>query len=108
MLVLPKLKIQLIFILLTLSCFLLLLFCKKIEKLETQKQMILPLDGFEIQDIESITQVDKNKFLIFGSHSRNKKCKIKKSRLRFAYIQISKNDLILKKFFKNDIIQFGA
>lgn len=77
----------------------------KSEKLETKKQMVLPLDGFEIQDIESITQSDKNNFLIFGSHSRNKKCKIKKSRLRFAYVRISENGLKLNKFVQTKSIK---
>lgn len=65
------------------------------NKLKSEDQNTLKFDGFKIQDIEAIAKIDKKRFVIFGSHSRNKKCKIKKKRLRFAQVQITGNRLEL-------------
>jgi hypothetical protein len=60
--------------------------------LESTNQIKLPLDE-EISDIEAIAKLDNNKVLIFGSYSRNSKCKIKNKRRRFLQAELSGNQL---------------
>ncbi|MGK7931635.1 MAG: DUF3616 domain-containing protein [Microcystaceae cyanobacterium] len=62
--------------------------------LKTNKKVELPL-GKEISDIEAIANLDDNKVLIFGSHSRNTKCEIKNKRRRFVQAKLSDNQLEL-------------
>lgn len=68
--------------------------------LESSNQIELALDK-EISDIEAISKrsarrganLDNNKILIFGSYSRNSKCKIKNKRRRFLQAELSGNQL---------------
>ena len=60
----------------------------------TKIQKPLPLnfkDAKEISDIEALTSISKDNILVFGSHSRNKSCKAKKKRRRFASFLITNN-----------------
>jgi hypothetical protein len=58
------------------------------NNLEATVQKELSLGGTEISDIEAITELGKNRILIFGSHSHNSQCEIKKNRQRFLQAQV--------------------
>lgn len=49
------------------------------------------LNDQKISDIESLVELNKNELLVFGSHSRNSKCELKKNRRRFLHLKLSRN-----------------
>ena len=62
------------------------------KRLDSSRQSQLAL-GKEISDIEAIAKLDDNKVLLFGSHSRNSQCEVKKNRQRFLQAKLSGNQL---------------
>ena len=62
------------------------------NRLDSKGQTQLALEK-KISDIEAIAKLDDNKVLIFGSHSRNSKCKVKQNRQRFLQAKVLKEGL---------------
>ncbi|AFZ36961.1 hypothetical protein Sta7437_3460 [Stanieria cyanosphaera PCC 7437] len=58
------------------------------EKFNSESQQILAFDHFKIKDLEAIAFLDNHQLILFGSHSRNTKCSVKKSRKRFVVAEI--------------------
>jgi hypothetical protein len=62
------------------------------KRLDSSSQSQLALEK-EISDIEAIAKLDDNNVLLFGSHSRNSQCEVKKNRQRFLQAKLSGNQL---------------
>ncbi|BAU63806.1 hypothetical protein STA3757_11740 [Stanieria sp. NIES-3757] len=63
------------------------------EKFNSDTQQIIAFDNFKIKDLEAIASLNNHQLILFGSHSRNTKCSVKKSRKRFVVAEIVRNRL---------------
>ncbi len=63
------------------------------KKFNSDTQQVLAFDNFKIKDLEAITSLNNHQLILFGSHSRNTKCSVKKSRKSFFVAEIIGNYL---------------
>jgi len=73
----------------------LLLYAVNAKQLKADRPKELSLGAFEIDDIEAIATLHEGSVLIMGSHSRNKKCEVKKTRQRFVQAKILPDKLAI-------------
>lgn len=73
------------------------------NKFDSQAQQNFDFKQFKINDLEAIASLENNRLVLFGSHSRNSKCSVKKSRKSFAIAQIKGKHLQLVKQVKTKL-----